>query len=202
MQGISIEREIGQNKLRLRTVGSPSRPMALCSLQYGETTVLTAAVEGPGRDGQDFFPLTVDYASAPTPPASSRAASRSVKAPPRPKKPHHAVDRPPDPPLFPEGYKKEVQIMTTVSVVGSPERPGILSLIGASAALYVSHMPFQGPVAAVRLGKVNGELVVFPTNDQLNESDMDLVVAGNSSRRLHDRRLRPRAAGRRDGQGD
>ena len=149
-------------------------------LTYGETVVLvTAVVSDAPREGIDFFPLTVDvdeklYAAGKIPGGfpkrEGRPPERSILA-------SRLTDRPIRP-LFPKGFRNDVQVVATVLSADQENDPDILAICGASAALTISDIPFNGPVGAVRVGYVDGEYVINPTETQLEASDMDLVVAG------------------------
>ena len=152
------------------------------TVRYGDSLVLsTAEGEAEPREGMDFFPLTVDYEERMF--AAGKIPGGFIKREGRPSE--HAVltarltDRPLRP-LFPAGYRNEVQVMTTVLSTDQQNDPDILSINGASAALTISQVPFQGPVGGVRIGYVDGELVVNPTQAELENSMMDVVVAGTS----------------------
>ena len=148
-------------------------------LRYGDTVLLATAVSAEPREGIDFFPLTVDYeermyAAGKIPGGfikrESRASEAAILA-------MRLTDRPIRP-LFPKGYKNDVQIVLTVLSTDQENDPDILAINGASAALSISSIPFAGPVGAVRVGYINGAFVTNPTNSQLDESELDLVVAG------------------------
>ncbi len=149
-------------------------------VQYGETTVLDAVTTGPPRVGVDFFPLTCDYRERTA--AAGKFPGGFIKREGRPTTKEtltsRLIDRPVRP-LFPVGFHDEVQIQAMVLSSDRQYDPDVLAMNGASAALCISPLPFQGPIAAVRLGQINGEFVVFPTQDQLEESDLDLIVAGS-----------------------
>lgn len=148
---------------------------------YGGTKVLCTAVSAKQmREGQSFFPLTVNYqekfyAGGKIPGSFFR---RERGATERETLVCRLIDRPLRP-LFPKGYMFETQIMPTVVSVDEQNDPDTLAMIGASAALAVSDIPFDGPVAAVRVGRVDGDLVANPTMDQRDNSDMDIIVAGS-----------------------
>lgn len=148
-------------------------------VQHGETTVFVATQTGPPRPGIDFFPLTVDYrerfASAGKFPGGflkreSRPTTREVLT-------ARLTDRPIRP-LFADGFNDEVQIMSNVLAYDGENNPDVLSINGASTALMITEMPFQGPIGAVRVGLIEDELVIFPTAAELAESTLDLIVAG------------------------
>jgi polyribonucleotide nucleotidyltransferase len=149
-------------------------------VQYGETVVLaTAVATQSAREGIDFFPLTVDYQEKTF--AAGKIPGGFFKREGRPSEKEiltsRLIDRPIRP-LFPDGFFCETQIIATVLSVDKDNDPDFVALIGASAALHVSDIPFHGPVAAVRMGRVGGRLVVNPTQAQLEESDLTMVVAG------------------------
>ena len=150
------------------------------TIRYGETLILsTATASKQPREGIDFFPLTVDYEERMS--AAGKIPGGFLKREGRPGE--HAVlsarltDRPIRP-LFPKGYRNDVHIVTTIFSADQQNDPDILSITGASTALMLSSIPFNGPVAGVRLGYVEGQIVVNPTYEQLENSEMDVVVAG------------------------
>ena len=149
---------------------------------YGETMVLATAVFAKSaKPGQDFFPLTVNYqekyyAAGKIPgsfPRREAAPSQKETLTSR------LIDRPIRP-LFIEGFKNEVQVVTTVLAHDLENDPDIVALVAASAALVLSGAPFMGPIGGARIGYINGEYILNPTLDQMKESAMDLVVAGTS----------------------
>jgi len=149
-------------------------------VRYGDTVVLATAVASKEpREGADFFPLTVDYEERMY--AAGKIPGGFIKRESRPSEAAilamRLTDRPIRP-LFPKGYHNDVQVVLTVLSTDRENDPDILALNGASAALSISHIPFQGPVGAVRVGRIGGEFVTNPTNTQLDESELDLVVAG------------------------
>ncbi|GAB4168972.1 MAG: polyribonucleotide nucleotidyltransferase [Geothermobacteraceae bacterium] len=148
---------------------------------YGGTKVLCTAVSARKmREGQDFFPLTVNYqekfyAAGKIPGSFFR---RERGATERETLICRLIDRPMRP-LFPKGYLFETQIMPTVISADLVNDPDTLAMVGASAAVVVSDIPFDGPIAAVRVGRINGQLVANPTNEQRKESDIEIVVSGS-----------------------
>ena len=104
-------------------------------------------------------------------------------------------------PLFPEGFRDEVQVQAFVLASDRQNDGDVLAMNGASAALCVSPLPFQGPIGSVRLGYIDGQFVPFPTHDELEESDLDLIVSGSKDVDPDDRGLRPRNARRPHGRG-
>ncbi|WP_459940411.1 polyribonucleotide nucleotidyltransferase [Deferrisoma palaeochoriense] len=149
-------------------------------VSYGGTVVLVTAVaaEEP-REGIDFFPLTVNFQSKTF--AAGKIPGGFFKREGRPPDydtlASRLIDRPIRP-LFPKGFRSETQIIATVLSHDSQNSPDVLGIVGASAALSISDIPFQGPIAAVRVGYVDGEYVVNPTLEQLERSRLNLVVAG------------------------
>ncbi len=151
-------------------------------LRYGETVILaTATSSAAPREGIDFFPLTVDveerlYAAGKIPGGfikrEGRPTEHSILA-------SRLVDRPIRP-LFPKGYRNDVQVVITVLSVDMENDPDILGIIGASAALSISDIPFAGPVAGVRVGYINDQIVINPPESRLTESLLDLAIAGTA----------------------
>jgi polyribonucleotide nucleotidyltransferase len=151
------------------------------TVQCGDTIVLVTAVSAKTvREGQDFFPLTVNYQEKSY--AGGRIPGGFFKREGRPSENEtltcRLIDRPLRP-LFPENFLNDTQIMATVISADKDNDPGILSIIGASAALEVSDIPFLGPVAGVKVGRVDGKYVCNPTAEQLEKSDIEIVVAGS-----------------------
>lgn len=152
-------------------------------VRYGDTVVLVTAVASKqARQGADFFPLTVDYQERAY--AAGKIPGGFFK---REGKPHdketltsRLIDRPMRP-LFPDGYRNDVQIIATVLSADQQNDPDVLAVLGASAALSIAPIPFLGPVGAVRVGRVGGRLLLNPTYAQMEGSDIDLVVAGTRS---------------------
>src|SRR5881409_1369838 len=147
---------------------------------YGETTVLCTAVAAKSaKPGQDFFPLTVNYQEKAF--AAGKIPGGFFKREGRPSEKEVLVSRlidRPIRPLFPEGFKNEVQIICLVVSGDQENDPDVLAINGASAALCLSGIPFDGPVGAVRVGQVDGQFVVNPTTEQKNASTLELVIAG------------------------
>lgn len=149
----------------------------------GETMVLVTCCESKKpREGIDYFPLLVDYeeklyAVGRVPGSFGR---REGKAPDKAILTSRLIDRPIRP-LFAEGYRNDVQIVATTMSADMENPADTLAMLGASFALELAGLPFKGPIGAVRVGRVNGKLIANPTYEQLEESDMDLVVAGTES---------------------
>src|SRR5215207_2700574 len=177
MQPIRVEREFRGKILSLETGKLAKQAHGAVLVQFGDTMVLTAAVEGNPR-GEDFFPLTVDYRERTYAAGKFPGGFKKRESAPSTKEILTArlADRPIRP-LFPEGYINEVQVMSTVVSSDRENDPDILSIIGSSAALWISPIPFQGPIGAIRLGLVDNQLIPFPTYAQLENSSLDLTVA-------------------------
>jgi polyribonucleotide nucleotidyltransferase len=151
-------------------------------VRYGDTVVLAAATGAPEpREGADFFPLTVDYEERMY--AAGRIPGNFFRREGRPNEgailTMRLTDRPLRP-LFPKDFRNDVQIILTALSYDGENDPDVLCIVGASAALMVSDIPFEGPVAAVRVGYANGQYILNPTVQQQATSQMDLVVAGTS----------------------
>jgi len=153
------------------------------TVQLGETIVVVAAVAATkAKPGQDFFPLTVDYREKAA--AAGKFPGGYFKREGRPTEKEiltsRLTDRPIRP-LFPKGWYNEVQVQTIVLSADGENDPDMLSIVGASAALMVSDIPWEGPLGAVRIGRIKGKFAVNPTHSQMPDSDLDLVYVGNSS---------------------
>jgi DNA polymerase III epsilon subunit family exonuclease len=149
------------------------------TVRFGDTLVLGTANRSEPRPGLDFFPLTVDFEERMY--AAGKIPGGFIKRESRPSESAilaaRLTDRPIRP-LFPAGYKDDVQVVLTVLSTDQENDPDILGTIAASAALTISEIPFFGPVAAVRVGRVDGEFVLNPTVAQLETSELDLIVSG------------------------
>lgn len=176
---VVVECEVGGQKLSLTTGQLAKQAAGAVLVQYGETVVFVAAATGPGRPGIDFFPLTVDYRERAA--ASGKFPGGFLKREGRPTTKEiltaRLTDRPIRP-LFPKGFHDELQIQSNVMSCDGINEPDVLSINGASATLCLSPVPFQGPIGAVRIGRIDGELIVFPNHEQIAEGDLDLIVAG------------------------
>lgn len=177
-----VEIEVGGRKFRLETGEMAKQASGAVLVSYGETVVLVTAVgEERIREGIDFLPLSVDYmekgfAVGRIPGGFFR---REIGRPSeRETLTSRLIDRPIRP-LFPKKYRKEIQVIATVLSADPDNDPGMVAMVGASAALEISDIPFQGPIGAVKVGRCNGELIINPTAVQLEMSDLDVAVAGN-----------------------
>lgn len=177
---IRVEKKIGAHTLSFETGQLAKQAAGSILAQYGDTVVLTATATGPSRPGIDFFPLTCDYRERMA--AAGKFPGGFLKREGRPTTKEtltsRLMDRPIRP-LFPEGFNDEVQIQSVVLSSDLQNDGDILAMNGASAALSISSMPFQGPIASVRVARIDGELIPFPTNDQLEESELDLIISGS-----------------------
>jgi len=150
-------------------------------VQLGESVVLvTATAQQSAREGLDFFPLTCDYQEKTF--AAGKIPGGFFKREGRPSEKEvltsRLIDRPLRP-LFPKGYRCETQVIATVLSHDRENDPDVLAILGASTALVLSDIPWSGPIAAVRIGRVNGQFVINPTTTQLATSDMNVIVAGS-----------------------
>ncbi len=147
---------------------------------YGETVVLATVVSAKSpKAGQDFFPLTVNYQEKAY--AAGKIPGGYFKREGRPSENETLVSRlidRPIRPLFPEGYKNDTQVVVTVLQHDMENNPDILALVATSAALTLSGVPFMGPIGGARVGYINGQYVLNPHLDEMNESQLDLIVAG------------------------
>ena len=178
----TVQIEVGGRPLTIECGHVAQQASGAVMMRYGDTMVLvTATKEDRAREGIDFLPLMVDYKEM------SYAAGRIPggffrREIGRPSEKEtltsRLIDRPIRP-LFPKGYALETQVIATVLSVDQENEPDVVAMTGASAALHISPIPFQGPIAAVRVGRINGELIVNPSLKQLEESDMNVVVAGS-----------------------
>ena len=171
-QPLSIE----VNRVGFRTTGS-------VLVRYGDTVVLGSAQVGSRPVQLDYFPLSIDYEEK-FYAAGKISGSRFIKREGRPSDEAvligRLIDRPIRP-LFPKGYRQEVQVVATVLSMDPDFRPDVIAMIAASSALMLTGTPFDGPVAGLRVGRVNGEFKAFLTPEERAQSDLDLVVAGIES---------------------
>src|SRR6201987_2117688 len=174
-----VERPFGAQTLILETGKLAKQAHGAVVVQYGDTVVLTTAIEGEEEEGRDFFPLVVDYREKTY--AAGKFPGGFIKREGRPTTKEiltaRLIDRPIRP-LFPAGYVNEVQVMAVVLSADKENDPDILSMIGSSAALHLSQIPFQKVTGSVRVGRIGNELLLMPSHTQLEESDLDLIVSG------------------------
>ncbi|MCH3958963.1 MAG: polyribonucleotide nucleotidyltransferase [Selenomonas sp.] len=177
----SFEMELGGRKLVIENGKMAKQANGAVLVRYGDTVVLvTATASAEPRQGVDFFPLTVDYEEKMY--AAGKIPGGFIKREGRPSNDAilcaRLIDRPIRP-LFPKGFRNDVQIVATVMSVEQDNAPELAAMIGASAALSVSDIPFMGPIAGVRVGRVNDEFVINPTEEQRQVSTLNLTVAGS-----------------------
>jgi polyribonucleotide nucleotidyltransferase len=175
-----VERKIGDQVLAIETGFLAKQAAGSVLVSFGETVVLVACATGAPRPGIDFFPLTCDYRERVA--AAGKFPGGFLKREGRPTLKEtltsRLMDRPIRP-LFPDGFFDEVQVQASVLASDRQNDPDLLAMNGASAALSISPLPFHGPLGSVRLAHIDGRFVPFPTVDQLEESDLDLVVSGS-----------------------
>jgi polyribonucleotide nucleotidyltransferase len=174
------ERTVGNETLSIESGELAGLANGAVVVRYGDTMLLaTACISAKPREGIDFFPLTVDYEERLY--AIGRIPGSFFRREGRPSTDGilacRLTDRPIRP-LFPKGFRNDVQVVITVLSADQEHDPDVLGTVGASAALCLSGVPFAGPVSSVRVGRINGEFVLNPTYAQLEESDLDIVVAG------------------------
>ncbi len=182
MNPIKKSFQYGSHTVTLETGEIARQASGAVMVSMGETIVFVTAVGlTRGSEGRDFFPLTVDYQERTY--AAGQIPGGFFRREGRPSENEtllcRLIDRPIRP-LFPKGFTNEVQIIATVMSLDPEINPDIPALLGASAACSISGLPFSGPVGAARVGYINGEYVLNPDLSQLEESDLDLVVAGTA----------------------
>ena len=177
-----VSKIIGSCDLTIETGKLAKLADGSVTVRSGETIILVAAVSATTvKEGQDFFPLTVDYREKAA--AVGKFPGGYFKREGRPSEKETLTSRMTDRPLrplFPKGYFYDTQVISVLLSADGENDPDILSINGASAALCVSDIPFAGPIGAVRVGRVNGEFVVNPTHSQRQLSNLDLVYVGTS----------------------
>ena len=176
-----ITAPLGDKQIIIETGKLAKQADGAVTVQLGETIVIVAAVAATkAKPGQDFFPLTVDYREKAA--AAGKFPGGYFKREGRPTEKEiltcRLTDRPIRP-LFPKGWYNEVQVQTVLLSADGENDPDILSIIGASAALMVSDIPWAGPLGAVRVGRIGGKFVANPTHAEMADSDLDLVYVGN-----------------------
>ncbi|HET9614600.1 MAG TPA: exonuclease domain-containing protein, partial [Candidatus Limnocylindrales bacterium] len=175
----TFETQLGGRTLTIETGKLARLAGGAVTVRYGDTLVLGTANRSDPRPGLDFFPLTVEfeermYAAGKIPGGFIKREARASEAATLAAR---LTDRPIRP-LFPEGYKDDIQLVITVLSTDQENEPDVLGTVAASAALTISEIPFAGPVGAVRIGRIDGEFVVNPTYSQVEESELDLIVSG------------------------
>jgi polyribonucleotide nucleotidyltransferase len=181
MQDGMMKIKFGKQDLIIETGKIAKQANGSVTVQYGGTVVLvTACMSKEAKEGQDFFPLTVEYQEKTY--AAGRIPGGFFKREGRPSESEiltaRLIDRPIRP-LFPKGLFNEIQVMAIVLSSDGENDPDILSVIGASAALSISDIPFNGPLASCRVGWTNNEFILNPTYAELNKAELDVVLAAN-----------------------
>ncbi|HET7496582.1 MAG TPA: polyribonucleotide nucleotidyltransferase [Candidatus Limnocylindrales bacterium] len=175
----TFETQFGGRTLTIETGRLARLAGGSVTVRFGDTMVLGTANRSEPRPGLDFFPLTVDFEERMY--AAGKIPGGFIKREARPSEAAilaaRLTDRPIRP-LFPDGYKDDVQLVITVLSTDQENDPDVLGTIAASAALTISEIPFLGPIGAVRVGRIDGEFVVNPTYSQLEDSELDLIVSG------------------------
>jgi polyribonucleotide nucleotidyltransferase len=176
-----ITAALGDKQITIESGKLAKQADGAVTVQLGETVIIVAAVAATkAKPGQDFFPLTVDYREKAA--AAGKFPGGYFKREGRPTEKEiltcRLTDRPIRP-LFPKGWYNEVQVQTVLLSADGENDPDILSIIGASAALMVSDIPWDGPLGAVRVGRVGGKFIANPTHAEQADSDLDLVYVGN-----------------------
>ncbi len=177
----SFECEIGGRSLVIDTGKLAGQANGAVTVRYGDTMILvTACTSKKPREGVDFLPLTIDYEERLY--AAGKIPGGFIRREGRPSQEAtlacRLTDRPLRP-LLPKAWRKDIQLVITVLSVDQENAPDILAVIGSSAALSISEVPFDGPVSAVHIGYINDELVLNPTLAQLESSPPDLIVLSN-----------------------
>ncbi|MCG8568183.1 MAG: polyribonucleotide nucleotidyltransferase, partial [Desulfobacterales bacterium] len=179
-----LSADVGGRELTISTGKIAKQASGSVVVQYGETVVMVTAVaaKDPKMDAT-FLPLSVEYQERIY--AAGRIPGNYFRREiGRPSEAEtlvcRLIDRPIRP-LFPDGYNFETQIIATVLSTDKMCDPGMLAMVGASTALQISDIPFDGPIAGVKVGRINGEFVVNPSLEQMEESDIELVVAGSKT---------------------
>jgi polyribonucleotide nucleotidyltransferase len=172
--------KLGERELTIETGKVAKQADGSVVISYGDTMLLVAAVSGRvAKEGLDFFPLTIEYREAAF--SAGRIPGNYFRREGRPNEKEtltcRLIDRPVRP-LFPDGYRYETQVIASTISADEQNDPDVIAIIGASAAMYLSDIPFHDPIAGVRIGLVDGKYVINPTYDQRRESQLNLIVAG------------------------
>src|SRR5438034_3479958 len=175
--------QVGGKEIIIETGKFAKQADGAVTVQLGETIVMVAAVgAAKAKPGQEFFPLTVDYREKAA--AAGKFPGGYFKREGRPTEKEiltsRLIDRPIRP-LFPKGWYNEVQVQCIVLSADGDNDPDMLAVVGASAALMASDIPWAGPLGAARVGRVKGQFVANPTHSQMLDSDVDLVYVGNET---------------------
>lgn len=175
-----VEKQIGSGLFWIETGEWAKQAHGSCVIGYNDNVVLCATTTAPSKPGQDFFPLTCDYRERVA--AAGKFPGGFLKREGRPGLKEiltaRLIDRPIRP-LFPKGFYNDVQVFANVLACDGKNDPDVVAMNGCSMCLQLSPVPFMGPLASARIGLIDGEFVPFPTNEQLENSVLDLVVSGN-----------------------
>ncbi|MEA3230180.1 MAG: polyribonucleotide nucleotidyltransferase, partial [Thermodesulfobacteriota bacterium] len=180
---VELNTTFGDQPLKIQTGKLAKQASGAVVVQYGETVVLVTAVGSTDERDMGFLPLTVEYMEKIY--AAGRIPGNYFRREigrPSEKETLTArlIDRPIRP-LFPKGYRFEIQIIATVLSMDQENDPDCLAMLGASAALEISDIPFAGPIASVRVGRIDGQLVVNPPISKWDQSDLNIIVAGSKT---------------------
>ncbi|VTR99955.1 polyribonucleotide nucleotidyltransferase [Tuwongella immobilis] len=174
-----VECQLGEHTLSLETGKLAKQANGAVLVRSGDTVTLVTVVQGAADANRGFFPLVVDYREKTY--AAGKFPGGYIKRESRPSTKEiltsRLIDRPIRP-LFPLNYFNEVQIMASVLAADRDHDPDVLSMIGSSAALHISPIPFLKPTGSIRVGRVDGQFVLLPTAEQMEQSDLDLIVSG------------------------
>src|SRR5271169_3032021 len=178
-----VTAQVGDKQVIIETGKLAKQADGAVTVQLGETIVVVAAVAATkAKEGQEFFPLTVDYREKAA--AAGKFPGGYFKREGRPTEKEiltcRLTDRPIRP-LFPKGWYNEVQVQSVLLSADGENDPDILSIVGASAALSVSDIPWDGPLGALRIGRIAGKFVANPTHAEQAASDLDLIYVGNTA---------------------
>jgi polyribonucleotide nucleotidyltransferase len=178
---VSKSVEIGNNTLIIETGKLAKQADGAVTVRYGDTMVLVTAVAAEEeREGIDFFPLSVEYREKTY--AAGKIPGGFFKREGRPSEKEilsaRLIDRPIRP-LFPDNFKSETQIIALIISMDKGNDADVLAAVGASAALSISDIPFEGPIASVRVGKLDGNLIINPTFDEVEKCELEFIVSGS-----------------------
>ncbi|MDQ3748567.1 MAG: polyribonucleotide nucleotidyltransferase, partial [Acidobacteriota bacterium] len=172
--------KLGDKELIIETGKVAKQADGAVVVRYGDTMILVTAVSArTAKEGLDFFPLTIEYRESTY--SAGRIPGNYFRREGRPNEKEvltcRMIDRPVRP-LFPEGYRFETQIVGSVISADLDNDPDVIAMTGASLALYLSDIPFENPIAAIRVGLIDGKYLINPTYDERRESQLNLIVAG------------------------